>query len=362
MTTGLLFLTLIAVAYQQLAHHWLRSTDQPPIHCAGWLDRHYPALPLTEVKHRLLSARPAAEDGGLPFYDLIMVVPSGGMEGKLRRSSIRSAFKASLALVPWATARLFFITSSSSGLAEEGADMLPAPGCADHDGGAEPTHGSSTTCKVLAGLTHVAAHYRAHFFVRGGDDAHFRVDQFLLRVAPRHVGADRAPRERNFVMGNWFVPGPGSPTNNLESGYLRKAYGLWGWPRYPKGMGYIWGGAVAPALAAMHSMVGLADGFPEDGVSGLWVAGLSLTSVSRIDTPCFYNYNRLANSLSCRDEGLLVHYMTPYTWSLVDENGRLPTHCGEVKSKCQELDPSDTGEGPGQSSGEDGGVAWVGQA
>ena len=315
-------------------HHWLRESDHPPGHCTAWLDRHYPALPPERARAALLAARPPAAAPGsssnsLPFYDLIMVVPSGGVEGRLRRGAVRAAFAASLALVPWASARLLFIVAPGSALSEAEPDMVPAPGCAEHDAGAEPASGSSTTCKVLAALVHVASRYRTHFFVRTGDDAHFRVDQFLLRVAPAHVGAERTPAQRNLVLGNWFTPSAGNPANNLEQGYLKEAYGLGGWPRYPSGMGYIYGGGVAQGLAALHAAVGLNDGFPEDGVSGLWVAGLSTTSVTRVHTPCFYNYNRLENSASCRDDGLLVHYMTPYTWALVDARGRLPTHCGE---------------------------------
>jgi hypothetical protein len=260
-----------------------------------------------------------------------MVVPSGGVEGRLRRGAVRAAFAASLALVPWASARLLFIVAPGSALSEAEPDMVPAPGCAEHDAGAEPASGSSTTCKVLAALVHVASHYRTHFFVRTGDDAHFRVDQFLLRVAPAHVGAARTPAQRNIVLGSWFVPSAGNPANNLDAPALKAAYGLGGWPRYPKGLGYIYGGGVAPGLGALHAAVGLADGFPEDAVSGLWVAGLSITSVTRVDTPCIYNYNRLENSVSCRDDGLLVHYMTPYTWTQVNEQGRLPTYCGEGK-------------------------------
>ena len=66
--------------------------------------------------------------------------------------------------------------------------------------------------------------------------------------------------------------------------------------------------------------------------------GLSISTVSRVDTPCFYNYNRLENSVSCRDDGLLVHYMTPYTWGQLNEQGRLPVYCGEAQeaSDCGE--------------------------
>ena len=40
----------------------------------------------------------------------------------------------------------------------------------------------------------------------------------------------------------------------------------------------------------------------------------------RIHSPCFYNYRLHA----CRDDGLLMHYMTPEAWALVGEDGRQP--------------------------------------
>jgi hypothetical protein len=85
-------------------------------------------------------------------------------------------------------------------------------------------------------------------------------------------------------------------------------------------MGYVLGGGVARALAATHAAVGLADGFPEDGVVGLWLAGLSLRGVQRVHSPCFYNLRRHR----CRDDGLLVHYMTTEAWALVGADGRQP--------------------------------------
>ena len=206
--------------------------------------------------------------------------------------------------------------------------MLRAPGCADDDAGATPTAGSATTCKVLAALAHVAAQYRCHFVARVGDDAHFRLDQFLARVAPAHAAA--APgAARALVMAYWSRSTPDNPSNNVELAAQREAYGVWAFPRYPHGMGYVLSGALARSLARAHAEVGLADGFPEDGVVGLWVAGLSTTRVARVDSPCFGNVDaRVVDSSSargsCRDEAILVHYMTPRLWGLVSGQGRLP--------------------------------------
>ena len=252
-------------------------------------------------------------------------------EGRARRASVRRAFQVSAGLVPWAALKLLFVLSPGASDASDAelnrGDVFLAPGCTDSDGSAHPTAQSATTCKVLAALGFVAKSYQFHFFVRSGDDSHFRVDQLLLRVAPVHVGSDKAPAVRNFVMGSWLHSTPDNPFNNVEDDAQRRDYGLWCFPNYPSGMGYVFSEGVARGLAALHASIGLKDGYPEDGVVGLWLAGLSITSVSRIDSPCFYNFNAESTLGKCRDDGILVHYMTPGTWDLVDASGRLPARC-----------------------------------
>ena len=319
--------------------------------CTAWIDATYPLLPPGGAEAAIVAARSSVvpsqslSQAQAPL-DALIVVPSGGIEGVARRAIVRAAFAQSAALVPWAHVKLLFVVTPASALLgsafyageSSAGDLLYAVGCADHDWPGEPLEHSSTTCKVLFALTHAAATYKTlRFFVRSGDDAHFRIDQFMLRIAPRHVD-DSLPSSRalapapapHFVMGSWYTPSDENPTNNLEAkwGNLKAAYGIAGWPRYPSGMGYVLGGGVARALAAVHAAVGLADGFPEDGLVGMWVAGMSLRNVARIHSPCFYNY-RLH---SCRDDGILVHYMTKDTWALVGKDGRQPV------SPCQSND------------------------
>ena len=90
-------------------------------------------------------------------------------------------------------------------------------------------------------------------------------------------------------------------------------------------MGYVLSSSVVHSLVRTHAEVGLADGFPEDGVVGLWLAGLSTTSVARVDSPCFGNVEpHVLGVRGCQDEAILVHYMTPHLWGQVNGQGRLP--------------------------------------
>jgi hypothetical protein len=150
-----------------------------------------------------------------------------------------------------------------------------------------------------------------------------------------------------------FVPG-GAPL----PAHLRRAYAAAALPAYPNGMGYVLGHRVARALAAADAALGLADGFPEDGVAGLWLAGLD---VARVDSPCFHDTALLPgdgerdwsnlrsalpglrwsprapwqppprryNAAPCSAHSLLIHYMTPELWDAVDDRGVL-ADCGAM--------------------------------
>ena len=89
------------------------------------------------------------------------------------------------------------------------------------------------------------------------------------------------------------------------------------------GMGYVMGGNVSRALAQLHKDLGLLDGYPEDAVVGMWLTGLSHDTVSRVHSPCFIN-DRVDSG--CSDDALLVHYMTPEKWAMIDAQGR-PRFC-----------------------------------
>lgn len=109
---------------------------------------------------------------------------------------------------------------------------------------------------------------------------------------------------------------------------------------------YIFGYNTSVALAAVHTAVGLLDGWPEDGVAGMWLSGLA---VERVHTTCFHNHAEsveVGDSLfsffplryqhwraqPCTPSSLLIHYMTPMLWDRVDETGLLT--CGELDWKA----------------------------
>ena len=123
-------------------------------------------------------------------------------------------------------------------------------------------------------------------------------------------------------MGLWFEAG----TTTLDD-IVAKAYGLSSWPTYPKGMGYVLGGNITHALAKLEVDLGLVDGYPEDAVVGLWLCGLSHDRVLRVNSPCFINDG---HDSGCSDDAIMVHYMTPETWAMIDAEGR-PRLCAGRK-------------------------------
>jgi hypothetical protein len=137
--------------------------------------------------------------------------------------------------------------------------------------------------KVAAAIVHAVARWRFHFLARVGDDAFFRFDLFLRRVAPRHLLAGE-----ELAMGSWLLENEHGPARAAELG------GPPGFPAprslpYPGGMGYVFSYNVTAALAAAHARVGLADGYAEDVLVGLWLAARGRGSLRRIHTPCFHN-------------------------------------------------------------------------
>ena len=84
-------------------------------------------------------------------------------------------------------------------------------------------------------------------------------------------------------------------------------------------------------IANADERVGLVDGWPEDGVVGMWLQGLSADFVH---TPCFHNHalpngegGRYMLHAPCTPSSLLVHYMTPALWERIDARTGL-LECG----------------------------------
>jgi len=283
-----------------------------------------------------------------PFCDIVLTVPSpSGWAG--RRGDLRRQFERSRLLLPrGACAALFFVVGTRS----DGSSPPPPPppdaalgdvllvDCADQDGPdgrAEPLRDSSTSCKVAAALVHAVARWRFHFLARVGDDAFFRFDLFLRRVAPRHLLAGE-----ELAMGSWLLENEHAPARAAALG------GPPGFPAprslpYPGGMGYVFSYNVSAALAAAHARVGLADAYAEDVMVGLWLAALGRRSLRRVHSPCFHNSaewtadaaspaGRSQHNLpaACTPSSLLVHYMNfpVRLWDRIGEDGVL-RDCGD---------------------------------
>ena len=305
--------------------------------CPPWLEEHYPALPELEVA-RALQPR---QRSPLPFTTIIVVVPTPRAWAD-RRALLRAQFHRSQRLLPPGTsATLLFVLGGAPPLGAQGhPDEHYAPQCLDIDtnGGWDySTEHSSTTCKVLAGVAAAAERWSFLYLARVGDDAYFRVDAFLRRVAPWH-----ALRGENLALGRWL---PAGSTGEKAAVWMGgpPGYELRGHGPYLGGMGYVLSANVTLALAQTQALTGLLDGAPEDLLTGSWLQPMSHARFARVDSPCFHNAatpqpadkaffastrSRHWGAAACTPSTLLVHYMTPELWQSIDEDGLL--ECGNT--------------------------------
>jgi len=349
-----------ARAWALMRAHAARAAGAAAGACAAWAAAHDAraggGAALAAGARALAAARASgAGAAGAPFFHLVAFVPSGAASAA-RRAALRRQFARSAALAAPAglRARLFFVVGEAAAALvadearAEGDVLLVA--CPDADGDAEPAAASATTCKLVKALRYAAARLDFLYFARVGDDAFFRVDAFLSRVAAAHW-ADGAGGAGAAALVGRVIPGGGA-----LPAHLRAAYGARAFAAYPSGMGYVFGHALARALADADARVGLVDGYPEDGVVGLWLSGLRAPLV---DSPCFHDTALLPdaherdwsnlrsplfgwsprppwqppprrfNAAPCSPDSLLVHYMTPALWAAVDERGELGA-CGAM--------------------------------
>ena len=310
--------------------------------CTNWISREYPAGQFTQAQaYEALASREGFRDlDKKQWYDMVLIVPSGAKQIE-RRASLRKQYERSKKLTKASTKLIFAIGEESRGKVHGEPDDIIYVNCRDHDGDSIPLNGSSTTCKIAKSLVHIVDAYNFHFLARVGDDAYFRFDQFFERIAPRHIGD---PLVLSYYMNSSRVP--------EQYPHLVEGYKISAWPSYPGGMGYVFGYKVAAALADMErGPVGLKDGWPEDGVVGMWLLGLKYT---RVHTPCFHNHaerihqeENLDNfprkqhflAAPCTPNSLLIHYMTPALWGRIDDRGQLrcgqmltPDHCVEERA------------------------------
>ena len=291
--------------------------------CPEWMARSFPHG--TSSSYVRAAALAPIPNPLLPFWDIIILVPSGGSD-TVRRAALRIQYARSKQLAAAATgassALLFVLGNDARAAAareaKEHGDIIFVP-CSDHDGGRVLLSGSSTSCKVAKGVRHAVEKFSFHFLARVGDDAYFRVDAFLQSVGAAHVGRGGRLVLAFFMNGNDSGP-------DMAAKYRSKAL-----PTYPGGMGFVLGYNVSAALAAVETLVGLPDGWPEDGVVGMWLQGFSADFVH---TPCFHNHalpidegGRYMLHAPCTPSSLLVHYMTPALWERIDARTGL-LECG----------------------------------
>lgn len=335
--------------------------DPPPrtaLACPAWLDLHYPSL-APDVVAAALDDRSAlgVEDGSAsrPWMDLVVAVPSvsGWTE---RRAVFRRQFRRTAALLPRGrTVTLIFVLGTR---AYAGGPLPARPpdgdepdivyaDCTDSDGPLGmwyPRTDSSTSCKVIAAMQLAIERWRFHYFARVGDDAYFRFDTFLSRVAPAHLRA-----RQNLAFSFWMPGGvhTAPAVQAVSSG--PPGFPAACWLPYAGGIGYVFSYNITRALGGAATLVGLADAAAEDVMTGYWLAALAPSPrIARVHSPCVHNHAEWVAmpahvagrakywlAAPCTPSSLMVHYMTPALWARVTDAGDL--ECGELDSAfyCQ---------------------------
>lgn len=312
--------------------------------CPTWMEQNYPPIDAATLGAALAPSRSVfpAQTQGLPFHTMVLIVPTPYAWGE-RRVFLRAQFKRSVGLLPpGSSAVLVFVIGGTlpPGVPPLEADEHLAPHCADMDknGGWDmDTEHSATTCKVLAGISLATATWRFHFLARVGDDAYFRLDAFLKRVAPVHLGAGE-----NLALALWMS---GGHTNAITSEWMGgpPTFPLDGHGPYMGGMGYIVSYNVSLAWATTAALTGLLDGAPEDLLTGAWLQPMGHVRFARVNSPCFHNVavpvhapkaflpwtkSRHWGAAPCTGTSLLMHYMNKQLWESIDDKGLLA--CGSM--------------------------------
>lgn len=267
-------------------------------------------------RHTELSFLQQAPEGGKgrPFFDVIAMVPSVAA-WKDRRDFLRKQFARNQNLTS-ARALLIFVLSEDESrqhvIRREAllySDFLLTD-CPDIDIG-EPEEGSSTTCKVLQGIQRLHQRYSFNYLARVGDDAYFRFDRFLQKVATA------------LPVGPWYI-GRFLWDSSINEAPIYGELRMRHYPSYASGMGYVLSYHVARYIAEASRILEFRTGFPEDTIVALWILG---TTTKRHDVLEFHTPpSERFLGRACDEESLLVHYMTAELWKAIDKAG-VP-HCG----------------------------------
>lgn len=150
---------------------------------------------------------------------------------------------------------------------------------------------TATALKVAHSTAWAVQHYDFPWFVRLGDDAYFRVDHFLLNVAPT--------LSRNGLMFG-YAEDPGLHYSFPHGVTIT---------RYCSGMGFIMTHDVAKFISdnALH----LYKGYPEDAVVGLWLAGTNF-KVQHDARLHDWEWRR------CSEQSIIIH---KHDYGAVDDDG-----------------------------------------
>jgi len=190
------------------------------------------------------------------------------------------------------------------------ATIVTVP-CEELDGDFAIESNSSTLCKLLEGMCYAAEHYRFDYLARVGDDTYFRWDYFLESII------STIPSEKLW-MGMRLTDGK----YNRDSAYFTNLWHFEKLPPYMSGMGYIFSKDLVYYLCGIWRTGMVKSSYPEDGIVGLYLFPLH---VNMIDSSNFHNRinpnHRPWRQQACTPESIMIHYMDHEDWEKIDEHG-----------------------------------------
>jgi hypothetical protein len=180
---------------------------------------------------------------------------------------------------------------------------------------------SATTCKVFEAVKYVAAHYRAEYVWRVGDDAYFNLAIFFEMVSKNlipdkrlYLGKLRKPktlwgREKDLLL--------------ERQPALHDLYGLYKFGQYMLGYGWALSWDVADFLASVKIPPRLT--WCEDVIVGFWLNpfDVQFMEINRDWEYVLCNVDVCKSAANRRKKFVLIHYMTQSDWDDVYHTGSL---------------------------------------
>lgn len=239
---------------------------------------------------------------------------------------------------------LFFVVGSKTGpRVELDIDLSPlskepqmdflVTNCRDDGDEINNANGtSSTTCKVYEAMKYIYFNYEADYVWRGADDAYLNIRKFLLSIAPSLPSS-------SWWLGKLRTIGE-SPHFDKDLLYekqpqLHKLFNLYRPAHYMFGMGFAFSWDVVALVATWA--IPPHQTYAEDVILGLWFNPFQIKKIHRPDL--INNIDQIRSYTgSSNVDAVLLHYIRPVDWTLIDDNGIL-TKIMPMESETRQRDP-----------------------